>query len=134
MRDQTATIAHYNHDRVNALQPLHGPQRLRARPRFSAPKGGASTGTGVAQRVVMSQTTTAELKNEIHKSLERLRALRDEVRVQLHLAGMDAKDEWSKLEPQLEDAERKAHEFTEATRHALTEAVKKVTELRARLH
>lgn len=33
-----------------------------------------------------------------------VRALRDEVRLKLHLAGMDLKDEWERLEPQLERA------------------------------
>ncbi len=81
----------------------------------------------------MSQTTT-ELKNDIQKSLDALRTLKDEIRVQLHLAGMDAKDEWSKLEPQLEEAEKMAHDLTEATRHALADAVKKVSLLRAKFH
>jgi hypothetical protein len=35
-----------------------------------------------------------------------LRGLRDEIRVQLHLAGMDLKKEWQKLEPRLEEAEK----------------------------
>jgi predicted nuclease with TOPRIM domain len=34
-----------------------------------------------------------------------LRGLRDEIRVQLHLAGMDLKKEWEKLEPRLSEAE-----------------------------
>jgi phage-related tail protein len=81
----------------------------------------------------MSQTTE-ELKKEIQKSLDLLRVLRDEVRVQLHLASMDAKDEWNKLEPQLTEAEHKAHDLSEATRHALSEAVKKLSKLREQLH
>jgi predicted nuclease with TOPRIM domain len=34
-----------------------------------------------------------------------LRGLRDEIRVQIHLAGMDLKKEWEKLEPRLDEAE-----------------------------
>ena len=44
----------------------------------------------------MSPRTT-ELKKEIQKSLELMRALRDEVRVNLHLAGMTARDEWREI-------------------------------------
>ncbi len=80
----------------------------------------------------MSQTTT-ELKNEIQKSLQLMLTLRDEVRVKLHLAGMDAKDEWRKLEPKLEEVERAASEATEATRTAIADAVRRLSKLRSSL-
>jgi len=80
----------------------------------------------------MSLTPT-ELKNEIEKSLGIMRTLRDEVRVKLHLASMDVKDEWRQLEPNLADVERTASEFSEATRTALAEAVKHLSRLRSRL-
>ncbi len=80
----------------------------------------------------MSQTTT-ELKNEVQKTLGLMRTLRDEVRVKLHLAGMDAKEEWRKLEPHLTEVERTADEFSEATRAAVSEAVKKLSKLSASL-
>lgn len=76
----------------------------------------------------MSQTTT-ELKTEIQKSLDLMRTLRDEVRVKLHLAGMDAKDEWQKLEPHLLDVERAADEFSEAAHKAVSDAVKRLSKL-----
>jgi hypothetical protein len=78
--------------------------------------------------------TTTELKNEIQKSLGLMRTLRDEVRVKLHLAGMDAKEEWRKLEPHLTDVERAACDFTEATRTAVTEAVKRLSKLHSSLN
>jgi hypothetical protein len=65
----------------------------------------------------MNQTTNraaAELKDEVKKGLEHLRTLRDEVRVRLHLAGMEAKQEWNKLEPHLLDVEQAAREVAEA--------------------
>jgi hypothetical protein len=80
----------------------------------------------------MSDTTT-ELKNEIQKSLGLMRTLRDEVRVKLHLAGMDAKDEWKKLEPKLQEAERAASEATEATRTAIADAVRRLSKLSSSL-
>jgi hypothetical protein len=76
---------------------------------------------------------TNELKNELKKSLSTLQTLRDEVRVRLHLANMDLKDQWNKLEPHLADVERKAEEMTEASRGLLNEAVKKLEKLRASL-
>lgn len=35
------------------------------------------------------------------KIVEQLRQMADEVRVKVHLAGMDAKEAWTKLEPKL---------------------------------
>lgn len=80
----------------------------------------------------MSQTRQ-DLKSEIQKSLDMMRTLRDEVRVKLHLAGMEAKDEWRKIEPALDDVERTANEFTEATQTAISEAVKTLSKLRSAL-
>jgi DNA-binding transcriptional regulator GbsR (MarR family) len=80
----------------------------------------------------MSQTTT-ELKKEIQKSLGLMRTLRDEVRVKLHLASMDVKDEWRKLEPQLTEVERAADELTEATCSAVSDVVKRLSKLSSSL-
>jgi hypothetical protein len=77
----------------------------------------------------MSQTTT-DLKDELKKSLELLQTLRDEVRVKLHLAGMDVKDEWAKLEPHLARVEQIAAEASDASRAALADAITKVKNLR----
>ncbi|WP_437543878.1 hypothetical protein WME95_35045 [Sorangium sp. So ce327] len=76
---------------------------------------------------------TSELKSDLNKSLESLQTLRDEIRVRLHLAGMDAKDAWDKLEPKLLDAEKLADDVSEASRHALREIVEKVKEFRSSL-
>jgi len=70
--------------------------------------------------------TKGELKEELKKSLTHLKSLRDEVRVKLHLASLDAKTEWNKLEPHLLDLERAAGEASEATVNGIKEAVKKV--------
>lgn len=80
----------------------------------------------------MSQTTQ-ELSKEMKKSLDHMRTLRDEVRVRLHLAGMDAKDEWQKLEPYLADVERAASDLSESARVALSEAIQRLTKLRSSL-
>jgi hypothetical protein len=75
-----------------------------------------------------------ELKKELEKSLTKLQTLRDEVRVRLHLAGMDLKQQWDKLEPQLEQVEKKAGEVSEEARTVLSEAVKKLEKFRSSLH
>jgi len=75
----------------------------------------------------------AELKRELEKGVTRLQTLRDEVRVRLHLAGMDLKDQWKKLEPQLEEVEKKAEEASDEARAVLAEAMKKLEKLRASL-
>ena len=84
----------------------------------------------------MTQTTNrsaAELKDEVKKGLDHLKTLRDEVRVRLHLAGMEAKEEWNKLEPHLLDVEQSAREATEASRRAVADAVEKLKKLRESL-
>src|SRR5690242_18488205 len=82
--------------------------------------------------LIMSNTSN-ELKNELKKSLGLLRTLRDEVRVKLHLGGMDVKEQWKKLEPHLEEVEKKAEDLTEASRAAVTEAVKRLQKVRSSL-
>ena len=77
--------------------------------------------------------TMKDLKIEIEKSIELMRTLRDEVRVKVHLAGMDVKDEWKKLEPKIEEVEKAAGEFTDATRAAASDTVKRLNKLRASL-
>jgi len=81
----------------------------------------------------MSEITN-ELKNELKKGLSQLQTLRDEVRVRLHLASMDLKDQWNKqLEPHLADVEKKASDVSEASRSLINEAVKKLEKFRASL-
>jgi transposase len=74
-----------------------------------------------------------ELKKELEKNLTLLQTLRDEVKVHLHLASMELKDQWNKLEPHLYDAEKKAAEVTDEARKTLAEAVQKLQKLRAAL-
>jgi hypothetical protein len=44
---------------------------------------------------------------------QRLEQLRDEVRLDAHLAGMDARDRWREIEPRLFQAERLAAHLAE---------------------
>ena len=80
----------------------------------------------------MSETTT-NLKAEIQKGLSQIQTLRDEVRVRLHLAKLDVKDEWQKLEPRLDEIEQRAEDVSDATRTAVHDILKKLSKLRSSL-
>lgn len=60
--------------------------------------------------------TAKELKMRINDALKVLRRLRDEIQVEMHLAGMEAKDRWHALEPKLAEAEKLGHDVSEASR------------------
>ena len=50
---------------------------------------------------------------DIDELLEELKQKRDELRVQMHLASKEVKDEWEDLEKKMEDFSGKAKQFTE---------------------
>jgi hypothetical protein len=74
--------------------------------------------------------TAKDLEVELRKSASLLSQLRDEIRVDLHLAGMDAKSEWNRLEPRLEAAIQRA---TRDVSDATETAIKEVTDAARRL-
>ncbi|MBX3219245.1 MAG: hypothetical protein KF795_01925 [Labilithrix sp.] len=77
---------------------------------------------------------TEQIKEEVDKNIERLATLRDEVKLQLHLASLDARTEWDeKLAPKVLEAEQTAKELTEATRVSARELVTRVEEFLARV-
>jgi ElaB/YqjD/DUF883 family membrane-anchored ribosome-binding protein len=47
------------------------------------------------------------LKQDLEETRDDLRRTADEIKVKLHLAGMDAKDAWDDLQPRLQDFERR---------------------------
>ena len=68
-----------------------------------------------------------EIKNDVEKNLAKLAALRDEVKLKLHLASMDAKQEWDdKLAPRVFELEQGAKNLTESSRSTLSELIAKV--------
>ena len=71
--------------------------------------------------------TESKFKDESKKVVGDLQMLRDEIKLQLHLAGADARDVWDKLEPQLKQFEDKVEQATET---ALDEIRSKGTELK----
>ena len=78
-------------------------------------------------------TTTQRLEDEMKQGLALLQTMRDEVRLQIHLAGLEARDEWNLLEPILADVERSAATMTEATHHALQQALTRLRKLHTNL-
>ncbi len=75
----------------------------------------------------------ADTKDRITKAAEQLKQQRDELRVKLHLAKADAKDEWAKLErqweelkPKLEAARQEAGKTAGSVGSALSLAVEEL--------
>ena len=50
---------------------------------------------------------------EIDEIVEELKQKRDELRVQIHLASKEVKDEWEELEEKMEDFSGKARQFAD---------------------
>lgn len=71
-----------------------------------------------------------DLKAEMKRGVDLLKTMRDEVKVKLHLAGMDAKDQWARLEPELSKVERAAEQATESSKKLMDEALKRLKALR----
>ena len=78
----------------------------------------------------MNTQKTSDLKQDLKSFQQDVRALRDEVRLKLHLAGMDLKKEWEKLEPQVERAINSA---AQVSAEAVADLKKRLTEFRTRL-
>jgi hypothetical protein len=71
-----------------------------------------------------------ETKQDLKSLQQDVRALRDEVKLKLHLAGMDLKEEWKKLEPQLD---RAASSAAIVSGEMMSDLKLRLTELRRRI-
>lgn len=75
-----------------------------------------------------------EVDKSIDKSIEKLGMLRDEVRLKLHLASLDAKQEWNEtLEPKVFEVEAAAKQITESTRSTARELIARLEEFLVRM-
>jgi ElaB/YqjD/DUF883 family membrane-anchored ribosome-binding protein len=45
----------------------------------------------------------SQVKKDLQATADDLKRLTDEIRVKLHLAGMDAKEAWEKIQPRIEE-------------------------------
>ena len=67
---------------------------------------------------------TNDVKAEVTKQLERLGTLRDEVKLHLHLASLDVKQEWNdKLEPRIHQVQETAMDASDASKNAVHDLV-----------
>jgi hypothetical protein len=55
----------------------------------------------------MPKQDDEKVKQEFKGALSELHSLADEVRLQVHLGGMEAKDAWKQLEPKILEFERR---------------------------
>lgn len=74
--------------------------------------------------------TEAEMRRGMKDRLAYLRTLRDEIRVDVHLAGMELKDRWRELEPRMRDAERLAEDVSDVAVQALDDVVERFRSFR----
>jgi hypothetical protein len=75
---------------------------------------------------------TQQIKAEVDKNLQKLQTLRDEVKVRLHLASLEAKTEWDeKLEPKVFEMQNSAKNMSEHGK--LGELVTKVEQFLGKL-
>jgi len=78
------------------------------------------------------------MKNDVvsdglREAVGELKTLRDEIRLNLHLAGMDLRDEWKEIEKRLPDGET-AERMKDATMGAVQSLTQEVRSFRQRLH
>ncbi|MCA2981469.1 MAG: hypothetical protein INH41_20430 [Myxococcaceae bacterium] len=72
----------------------------------------------------------SHLRDDVQALTKDIRALRDEVRLKVHLAGMDLQTEWQKLEPR---AELLLREATTATTGAVQDVKARLEAFKRRL-
>jgi hypothetical protein len=51
----------------------------------------------------MTQSTQSEVQESVPKAIEELQRVRDELKVRVHLAGMEAKDVWNQATRELDE-------------------------------
>ena len=70
------------------------------------------------------------LSDDLQQALTKLQGVRDDIRVRLHLASLDLKQQWDALDPQVAEAEKMVHDASESAREKLHELTAKFDELR----
>ncbi|MBT8441519.1 MAG: hypothetical protein KJO76_03955 [Gammaproteobacteria bacterium] len=71
----------------------------------------------------------AELEQKLASLKEDLRQARDELRVQMHLAKADARDEWEKLEPKWDEFEERLDKLEDAAEDTAEDVGKALSSL-----
>ncbi|HEY2510553.1 MAG TPA: hypothetical protein VGI39_06845 [Polyangiaceae bacterium] len=78
-------------------------------------------------------TKTKDLETAARDALNEVRALGQETRLKVHLASMDAKVAWTRIEPKLAQAERDALEVSSTALHRIQETAANLREFLASL-
>ncbi len=73
-----------------------------------------------------TNTSMTPIQAQLRDTLDQLRRLRDELRVQAHLGGMEAKKAWDELEPKLAEADRLAEKASEESLKKAVDALRKL--------
>jgi ElaB/YqjD/DUF883 family membrane-anchored ribosome-binding protein len=77
---------------------------------------------------------TQHVKEEVDRTVARLQTLRDEVKVRLHLASLDAQKEWDEvLSPKIFELEQTAKQVGEPARAKAKELIERVEAFLGRL-
>jgi hypothetical protein len=87
---------------------------------------------GISKEETETMTETQTTKKKFEKELSELRSelqtLAGEVRVKVHLAGMEARDAWTKLEPRVKEFEGRMEKAGETAASELHEVAKDLRE------
>lgn len=62
------------------------------------------------------------------KTIDELKTIRDELKVKMHLAGMEAKNEWEQLEPRLNALEKRIEQDGQKALAAASDLVEELTD------
>src|SRR5262245_27203401 len=73
------------------------------------------------------------LKEKLQERFTELKALRDEIRLDLHLASMGLRDEWKELQSRLPDRARTADQLKGATTKTLDKLAGELKQFQARI-
>jgi chromosome segregation ATPase len=74
-----------------------------------------------------------EVRRQLASILTELQTTRDEIRVRIHLAGMELKDKWKELESHIDELESRKPEATQKVRDAAAELRDRFRSLRDKL-
>lgn len=66
----------------------------------------------------MASQDGGEIQRQLEAIMAELEGMRDEIRVRIHLGGMDLKDKWRELESRIEEMKRESPEATQKIRDA----------------
>lgn len=77
-----------------------------------------------------AQQADKTVREELRHTRDELWRLADEIRVKIHLAGMEVKDTWDRLEPKLQEFEDRMEDATEKIGAELKDAS---SDLKARM-